>query len=85
VTEKEYQDACAKRRDIISVNASRKLRGKPADRLPPLPVPSKTERPLVPILYSNNGTDFEGRVDDVEEANELARVNGWVIKMESVV
>jgi len=41
--------------------------------LPPLPLPPKPVRPLVPICYEPDGT-YYGRLDDPEDAPEGFKV-----------
>ena len=70
MTSSEYQRACHERREIISLNASRRMRGKPTD-----PVPPKPKRPMVPIAYDSEG-NYKGRLQSADECPE-----GCTVKM----
>ena len=73
MTYAEYQKAVAERQRVISVNRSRRMRkGAP----PPLPVPPKPARPLVPVAYEPDGT-YYGRLQHADDCPA-----GYTLKME---
>ena len=71
MTYAEYSAAMARRAAAVSRNLSRRMRG-----LPPLPLPPKPIRPLVPICYEPDGT-YGGRLTDPSDAPE-----GYSVKWE---
>lgn len=58
-----YHDLCRQRSAIISENRSRRMR---VVKQPPLPVPPKPERPLVPVCYEPDGT-YHGVLADASD------------------
>ena len=57
----EYQRLRTERREIISRNRSRRMRGLSVE-----PTPPKPERPKVPIAYTVDG-GYIGRLNDASE------------------
>lgn len=70
----EYSKLMAQRAAIISENKARRLRSGP--KQPPLPVPPKPARPMVPVAYDAEG-GYVGRLNSVDECPE-----GCVVKFE---
>jgi hypothetical protein len=76
MNQKEYDQKIAERKQIISRNRSRLLRG-----LPRLEVPEKPEQPktiLYPFAYSKDDT-YEGRLNSPDECPE-----GCIVKWEKL-
>lgn len=69
----EYQRNEEARREAISENRARRIRRVPS---PPIGVPEKVGRPLIPVAYEQDGT-YGGTLRDVDELPA-----GMVIKWE---
>lgn len=56
MTKNEYNEACANRSRIISLNRSNRMMGKPS-----LPVPAKPALPMAKLAYDADG-NYMGRI-----------------------
>ena len=61
-----YHEADKARREVISRNRVRRMRGED-----PLPVPEKPKRPTAPIAYDAGGTYIGRLPDDWQDGDEL--------------
>ena len=74
-TLQEWQDNETARRNAISTNRSRRLKG-----LPPIPQPDKLGKPIIPVAYGPDGS-YEGTVAHLDPSEYDPT---WTIRMEEV-
>lgn len=70
-----YSEAVKRRERIVSANRSRQMKGKSRLNVPPKPI-----RPLIPILYDDQG-EWQGRIFDTNE--EVPE--GWEVRWEPIL